>query len=134
MEVVTDQKTISKSQEIFRESIQSLTKIKRLVSLGFQGGQFEREVYWIPDLNLWAYFGFPGDEKSPGKRYWNAFGFGEPGRNTHIQCEINPPIQDRNRRTGGVFLQDNSRKYFSRSSRQSKRKGANPKTFLLFKH
>ncbi len=106
MEIITNESEIAKCQQLFKESLESLAESTKTVSLGFQSGQFECKVFWIPSLDLWAHFGFPPGEKSPGERYWNAFGFGEPSGQTSINCEINPPIRGIKRGPAGVFLKD----------------------------
>ena len=131
MEIITNESEIAECQQIFRESIASLAKSTRIVSLGFQGGQFECEVFWIPDLDLWAHFGFPPGEKSPGERYWNTFGFGEPSGLTHINCEINPPLRGTNRRAAGIFLKDGPANIYLGHRGNINARGRIPKDFFF---
>lgn len=108
MEVITDKKQISEAQEFFRKSLVDRAVYSKEVNIGYQGGLVKRPVSWIPELGLWAHFGFPGEDKSNGERFWCVFGFGEPGKMVSINCEINSPVSGRNRRTGGVYLRDSN--------------------------
>jgi hypothetical protein len=112
MEVAISSDVIAEAQSLFSQSIVSQSEESFTVLLGFQGGQLQREVHWIPNLNLWAHFGPLDEQKSTGPRYWNVFGFGRPNRTASIDCEINSPISGLNRRTGGVFLTDTGGRLF----------------------
>ncbi|MEX2162299.1 MAG: hypothetical protein WD751_10355 [Anaerolineales bacterium] len=108
MEIITSENEITDAQRSFEDSICKLASVSREAWLGFQSGRLWRKIYWLPDLCLWAHFGKVAGSKSTGRRYWNVFGLGEPKASMSIDCEINPPLSGRNRRTGGIFMKDNS--------------------------
>jgi hypothetical protein len=108
MRLITDRDEISKAQELFARSISSRSSSSISVSIGYQSGQYDTKVYWIPDLGYWAYFGFPPSEKSAGTHYWNVFGHGKPSGMVSVVCEINPPVQGVNRQAAGAFVMDAS--------------------------
>lgn len=112
MEIITNRDQIKSAQQVFSGAIETLSNQSFRVALGFQRGYLDETVNWIADLNLWARFGPIREGKSPGNRYWNVFGIGHPSGNTNIDCEINPPLNGRNRRTGGVYLLDSDGNYF----------------------
>ncbi len=108
MRLITDRDEIAKAQELFARSISSRSSSTIPISIGYQSGQHDTKVYWIPDLGYWAYFGFPPSGKSTGARYWNVFGLGKPSGMVSIVCEINPPVQGVNRQAAGGFVLDTS--------------------------
>jgi len=72
-----------------------------VVKVGFRGGGGEETVIWIEPYDLWH-------ELS--ESWWNAFGVGRPvlrGSNS-ITCEINFAGDGVDRRTGGLFAEDDA--------------------------
>lgn len=103
MKILDTKTDISHAQKIFANLLRPLTTDTIPVSIGYQSGNFETSVMWVQSLGIWAYFGFPPSEKSPGNRYWNVFGIGKPSGQVSIVCEINPPVDGINRQAAGVF-------------------------------
>lgn len=131
MEVLTSGEQIQRAQIAFSKSITDLSQETREVFLGFQGGYLAKKVEWVPALNLWAHFGLVDESKSSGSRYWNVFGIGYPRGNMSIDCEVNPPIEGRNRRTGGVFLVDASGNFHVGHRGNFNARGRIPMDFVL---
>ena len=52
---------------------------------------------------MWAGFREPPLEKSPGERYWNAFGVGKPSGMVTIAFEINSPKVGPMRQVAGAY-------------------------------
>ena len=102
MRILADKMAIKSSQQAFKDAVSTVATEEILTRIGFQGGYHDARVYWVASAGLWAYFGLPPDEKSPG-RYWNAFGLSKPGTAVSITCEINPPVHGTYRRTAGAF-------------------------------
>ena len=107
MEIVKDQLQLQHAQEQFKMSFLSLPYELVHTTIGYQGGNYEAAIIWVPSLGIWGFFGLPPNEKSPGERFWNPFGLGMPPSEVSIVCEVNPPRRGVNARTGGVFLRDN---------------------------
>jgi hypothetical protein len=99
---------IAIAQAQFVAVISGQETVTILVTVGFQSGNTEADVYWLPAFGIWAFFGEPPLEKSPGDRYWNVFGVGEPDGMVSIVSEINPPKRGINRQVGGAFARDPS--------------------------
>lgn len=106
LKVLTSSAELGDAQITFASSIQALGHEVVATSLGYQSGKFDTQVLWIPSLGIWAFFGLSPSGKSEGKRFWNAFGIGYPGRQVSIVCEINPSREGINRRTKGAFVTD----------------------------
>lgn len=106
MRILIDRSQIASAQAEFANTVKSHAKGTRNITIGFQSGNIEAEVLWLPNLGMWAYFGEPPLEKSLGERYWNVFGIGEPHGMVPITCEINPPKQGTNRQAAGAFAED----------------------------
>lgn len=105
MKTITDLQRIADVQKAFEAAFVAAAEFERNVRISHPAGVAERTVQWVPKHDLWAHFGFPPREKSPGKRYWNVFGFGEPRKSVSIVCEINPPVEGVNRHAAGVFAE-----------------------------
>ena len=119
---------ISNAQNLFASKMAEECSLTEEIDVGFQGGSIKSTVYWRADLNLWMTF------RAVEKRYWNAFGLGNPfeGSSKSIVVEINSPFEGINRRVGGVFLQDdNGRHYLGhRGSVGGGRPGIGKEAFL----
>jgi hypothetical protein len=94
---------ITNAQKAFERSILSHSPETISVTIGFPRGDTPANVYWIPSLDIWAFFGEPPLGKSPGERYWNIFGVGKPFGLVPIACEINSPKAGLNRQAAGAF-------------------------------
>ena len=104
MTILADRTEIERSQQAFKEAVSSAATEQLLTKIEHPNGHLDdARVYWIASTALWAYFGFPPEEKSPGKRYWNVFGLGKPDNAVSIMCEINPPVRGIDRRPAGAF-------------------------------
>ena len=109
--MVTSLRTKEKIQQArieFENAFRPYTKDSFHVDIGYQGGYANREIIWMPSLNIWAHFGDPPSEKGPPTRYWNVFGIGKPSGMVSIVCEINPPKESRRWPPAGVFARDDS--------------------------
>ncbi len=104
MHIIQDAEGLQRAQDMFRLSFESLPHEIIHTSIGYQSGNFETDVSWVPSLNIWGCFGLPPSSKSLGERFWNPFGLGKPSSQVGIVCEINPPGGSPNPATGGVFL------------------------------
>lgn len=111
MIILADEDAITKAQKAFEQAVSSVVDERMLTDIGHPNGHFEAQVYWMSSAGLWAYFGFPPDEKSPGKRHWNVFGLGKPSDSVSIMCEINPPVRGIDRRSAGAFGEDRGELY-----------------------
>lgn len=101
---------LQKAEDHFKQSASALPHERVSTKLGYQSNSFDTEVFWLPSLEIWAYFGLPPRGKSEGKRFWNAFGIGRPQGTANIVCEVNPSREGINRRTKGAFVKtDNGR-------------------------
>lgn len=94
---------VDKAQAAFADSIRALSTETIPVTIGYQGGSHVAKVMLLPSVDIWAYLGYPPDEKSLGERYWNVFGVEMPAGLVPIVCEINPPFQGINRKAAGAF-------------------------------
>ena len=94
---------IEMAREMLRDSLAPYASEAISVTIGYQGGNCDAPVTWLPSLGIWAYFGYRPGEKSPGRRFWNVFGIGKPSGMVGIVCEINPPLQGIDRRVQGAF-------------------------------
>ena len=103
MRILADEKAIKKAQRAFESAITAAADAQMSTVISHPSGQFPTAVYWVSSVDLWAYFGVPPNEKSPGQRYWNVFGLGKPAAAVSIICEINPPIRGIYRRPAGAF-------------------------------
>lgn len=109
LKVITDETKIKDAQLQFLGKLEQHVDRRILVIIGFQGESFNRTISYSHDLDIWFF-----SEIIPGKRYVNAFGIGKPKENSHITnaCEINFPLKDINRRTGGAFVEDHNKDIF----------------------
>ena len=103
MRILSDEREIGRAQQEFERIVNLADAILVQTSIGQPSGHLDTAVHWIPGIDIWAYFGFPPHEKSPGERYWNVFGLGKPGALVSIACEINPPMRGIDRRPAGAF-------------------------------
>ena len=103
MRILADEGKIAEAQKAFEEVVAGVADERRLTDIRHPHGHLQAQVYWVSSAGLWAYFGFPPDGKSPGKRYWNAFGLEKPSNSVSIMCEINPPVRGVYRRSAGAF-------------------------------
>ena len=78
MRILADESEIAVAQQTFEKAIASVADERIQTDIGHPNGHLEAQAYWVSSVGLWAYFGFPTDEKSPGKRYWNVFGLKKP--------------------------------------------------------
>lgn len=106
MKILESWREIAKAQESFASDVRSHSSKAVDVTIGFQSGNTDREVLWLPDMGFWAHLGDPPRGKSQGNRYWNVFGLGEPYGMVPITCEINPPREGINRQVAGAFATD----------------------------
>jgi hypothetical protein len=70
------------------------------LEVGFQGGAMELDVFWHPEIQLWA------ATQQLDTRYWFGFGTQRPEALMGIACEINIPLQGINRRVAGLLGHD----------------------------
>ena len=103
MRILDSPEAISTAQKEFERSVLALAQETIAVVIGFPSGDTPATVHWIPALGIWAYFGEPPREKSPGERYWTVFGVGMPSGLVPIACEINSPKSGINRQAAGAF-------------------------------
>ncbi len=102
MEILFQRKEIEQAQHLFEQTVLSTENRQKRTRIGYLGGHLDTQVYWLPKMGLWAYFGSAPARKAPGK-YWNAFGLGKPKNLVNITCEINPPVEGIDRRPSGAF-------------------------------
>ena len=111
MRILTDERQIASTQKTFEEVVAGVSDECIQVDIGHPNGHLKDQVYWVSSAGLWAYFGFPPNEKLPDKRYWNVFGLGKPAESISIMCEINPPVRGIDRRPAGAFAEDGGELY-----------------------
>jgi len=104
MEILQTAAELQAAQDLFKKAFEALPNQLLHTSIGYQGGNYEADVIWVPSLDIWGFFGLPPNEKPPRNRFWNPFGLGKPRSQVSIVCEINPPRTGANAATGGVFL------------------------------
>lgn len=100
--VISDSKQIERLHKKFQVFIDKYFDEEINCWVGFPGGNFQDDVRYSTDLNLWISI------QELENRHWNAFGIGRPieGTNNSIVGEINFPNEDINRRIAGVFAQE----------------------------
>jgi hypothetical protein len=100
--VISDKKQITKLHKSFQIVIDKYFDEEINCWVGFPSGNFQDDVRYSADLNLWI------SVKEIENRYWNGFGIGRPieGTNNSLVGEINFPYKDLNRRIAGVFAQE----------------------------
>ena len=103
LKVLSDVNEIAVAQDKFKKSLSRHLSSTIPVIIGYQSGSVDATVSWFSTIGIWGYWGLPPDDKSAGKRYWNAFGIGKPTPLVSIVCEINPSIQGINPRVAGAF-------------------------------
>jgi hypothetical protein len=103
IEIVTEEKLISKYQKEFIKQLKTVCTKKVFCNVGFQGGSIATTVFYSSKFDFWF------TAKANENRYWNAFGVGEPieDRNVSIHVEINFPYESVNRNIGGAFGHNN---------------------------
>ncbi len=111
MRILADEDAITGAQKAFEQAVSSVADERIQTDIGHPNGHLEAQAYWVSSVGLWAYFGFPSDEKSPSKRYWNVFGLEKPSDSVSIMCEINPPVRGIDRRPAGAFAEDGGELY-----------------------
>jgi hypothetical protein len=100
MQIITDRDKLKSLEERFQHILKSHSDAKTETNISHRGEVFRHDVYYSSKLDIWFAF----EEES--NRYWNAFGIGRPGKRARIIVEINIPFAGRNRRIGGVFVED----------------------------
>lgn len=107
--VVTSENEIEELQEVFERTIRRVAATKpRTQVLGYPGGTFEAEVFYIKKFDLWVGF------QDFGNRFGNACGIGYPFENASPapHLEINVPKRGIDRRIAGAFVTDGKGDYF----------------------
>ena len=130
MRILANKDEITKAQYEFKETVAKAASKQIETKIGYPSGNRKASVHWVPSVELWAHFGLPSDEKSPGQRYWNVFGLEKPAASVSIMCEINPPFQDINRRTGGAFGQVGENLYILHRGNFNAYRGKIPHDFI----
>lgn len=130
MRVLADEKSIKNAQRVFEQALWRVADSQISTTISHPYGQIAAAVYWISSVDLWGYFGVPTTRKSPGKRYWNVFGFGKPAASVSIICEINPPIRGIDRRPGGVFAESGGDLYVLHRGNFNAFRGRIPSAFV----
>lgn len=100
--VISDDKQIERLHKKFHKVIDNYFDEEINCWVGFPGGNFQDEVRYSADLNLWI------SVQELENRYWNGFGIGRPveATNNSLVGEINFPYKEINRRIAGVFAQE----------------------------
>ena len=130
MRILANEDEITKAQCEFKKAVVKAASEQIETTIGYPSGRRKASVHWVPKANLWAHFGLPSDEKSPGQRYWNVFGLGKPTTSVNIMCEINPPFQGINRRPAGAFAQTEKNLYILHRGNFNAGHGGIPKDFI----
>jgi hypothetical protein len=112
LKILAGRMEIAEVQEAFSQTIRDLPLETLATAIGFQGGSFNTQVWWLASLGFWAHFGSPPSQKANWDRYWNVFGLGRPAKSVRIICLINSPLDGINNRIGGAFAADGSGRYF----------------------
>ena len=134
MRILVNEDEITKAQYEFKEAVSKAASEQIETEIGYPGGHRKASVHWVPTAKLWAHFGLPSDEKSPGQRYWNVFGLGKPTTaSVSIMCEINPPFQGINRRPAGAFGQAGENLYILHRGNFNAYRGRIPNDFIRAK-
>jgi hypothetical protein len=84
--------------------------------VGYRGGYEEETIYWHSRHGFWCLF----DPEIAKTHYWCCFGTMDPAdvRMVSITCQTNSPFEGTDRRTGGVFVRDDSgRVYLAHSGK-----------------
>ncbi len=130
MRILDDRTEIERAQQAFEKAVSAVARKVR-TQIGYPSGHLDdAPVYWIASADLWAYFGLPPGGKSPGMRYWNAFGLGNPATPVSIRCEINPPVQGIDRRPAGAFGRSRDNLYILHRGNFNAYRGRIPQDFV----
>jgi len=99
---IYDRAQILAAQTAFENRFRSAAANIAAINVGYQGGNVELEVAWLPSVGIWS-----GSRKIE-NRYWNAFGIGEPNahNSNSIICEINFPLVGKSARIQGIMARD----------------------------
>jgi hypothetical protein len=112
-EVVESKEELRKVQELLLEKLNKDTTKSGKIKLGTQKGPIETMAGWISSEGFWWSSKTNETRKN---HYWNVFGLEEPkweSNTSHkMRVQINPPIEGRDRNTGGVFLKNSHGQYF----------------------
>ncbi|HLN53256.1 MAG TPA: hypothetical protein VK212_06065 [Lentimicrobium sp.] len=102
VEIVTEQRLISRCQKKLIRHLKKTCKEKIKCIVGYKGESIKTNVHYSSDYNFW----FTTNKTE--SLYRNAFGYGKPfkGKNNSITVEINIPFKNIDRRVGGVFGYD----------------------------
>ena len=105
LKLITEKNEISKCQKEFASALKKDLSNKERLTIGFQGGNFDNEVFYNNDIWYSTIFLDADDVKIV--RYWNGFGLGkrEDG-NQIIVVEINPPFSGATKQVAGLFAKD----------------------------
>jgi len=108
--VVTDADEAAQAFEIFKDEFARGAKIYPGHTVGYQGGNQRRDVYWRSDVEIWGLF----EPRAVRGRFWICFGTDNPASASGlpITVEINPPVSGINRRCAGMFLKNKSGECF----------------------
>lgn len=107
---ITKKPELEKLQRAFDRKLRPYITKDCEIIVGHPGGNWEETVHYSSELDIWWILAV----ESKGKRYWNAFGIGDPsGQHVNIVVEINYPVVDANfyvasnwakAENGGYFL------------------------------
>ncbi len=110
VQALVDVVEIQTAQRKFERSMRSVAGRSGDVIVGYQGGNRQLRVHLFGDQGIWWGSRKETDQKI--RRFWNAFGIGEPqwdSRNSHnITCEINIPLSGFTKQVAGAFVKDES--------------------------
>lgn len=110
--VIESKEELKKVEERFIEKLNQNTTKSGKIRINVKKGSFDRIAGWIPDYGFW----WATSDDQNKDHYWNAFGLEEPKWNTNANhkmwVQVNPPIKDRDRTTGGTFLKDVNGEYY----------------------
>lgn len=109
MIVITNKVEIRELHKKLISQLEKFTTVKINALSGHKGVSFTKEVCYSNKLNIWWDMNINGlEEGKSGRRYWNAFGTGEPIPNklTNIVCEINYPEEGINKRVAANWVKE----------------------------
>ena len=105
LKILEQRQDLATTQDLFAKVIRDMPAERVRTLIKFRGGPHEDWVLWLPELRIWAHFGFPPSQKANKDRFWNVFGVGRPRSAVRIVCEINSPFEGIDRKIGGAFAE-----------------------------
>ena len=80
-------------------------------AVGFQGGSFRPDVWWVMPFGIGSQLGIPPTSKVDRDRFSDVLGIGRLIRSTRVICEVNSTLEGCNSRIGEAYAVDKARRF-----------------------